>query len=401
MNVRVLPPLPSVLAAATFAERLQRLERLTQQFAQRAAAHDKSGEFTFENFAQLHAEQLLALTVPRDQGGLGFGLAEAVQVVGQVAKADPSTALTLAMQYLQLHSLNTRAHWPAAVKQQVLSSAVLEGALINALRVEPQLGSPSRGGLPNSIATRTEQGWLLTGSKQYCTGSHGLTWFSVFARTDDPSPLLGSWLVHKDTPGIRIIEDWDQLGMRATASHLIEFDQVLIPLERVSRLRPASDPDSRSDLDSNGLLWMNSLLGALYNGIAQAARDWLVQWLHERQPSGLGASLATLPRFAQLVGQIDSLLLSNRSLLNSAVTGQLAEHEFSQLKYLTTDNAIRAVSLALEGSGNPGLAKSNPLERHYRNVLCGRVHTPQNDAVLLSSGQTALLLSVPNKDLPA
>jgi len=52
-----------------------------------------------------------------------------------------------------------------------------------------------------------------------------------------------------------------------------------------------------------------------------------------------------------------------------------------------TSNAIRAVELAIEATGNPGLSRNNPLQRHYRNVVCGRVHTPQNDVVLQGVGK--------------
>jgi alkylation response protein AidB-like acyl-CoA dehydrogenase len=55
-----------------------------------------------------------------------------------------------------------------------------------------------------------------------------------------------------------------------------------------------------------------------------------------------------------------------------------------------TKNALDAVSKALELAGNPGLAQANPLERHYRDVLCARVHSPQNDSIFGSGGRLAL-----------
>ena len=60
------------------------------------------------------------------------------------------------------------------------------------------------------------------------------------------------------------------------------------------------------------------------------------------------------------------------------------------LKYSVTANAIRAVEIALQLSGNHGLSRQNPLERHHRDVLCARIHTPQNDAILVASGKAAL-----------
>ncbi|RMS66245.1 Acyl-CoA dehydrogenase protein [Pseudomonas syringae pv. aceris] len=365
----------------------KRLAELTAALAETAEQYDISAQFPHANFQLLHAHGLLGLTVPTELGGGGADLPRAQQVISAVARGEPSTALILVMQYLQHSRLQENRNWPSHLRVQVAEQAVREGALINALRVEPDLGTPARGGLPGTIARRTAQGWRISGSKIYSTGSHGLTWFAVWARSDDDDPLVGSWLVHKDTPGITVIEDWDHLGMRASSSHEVRFDNVLVPLDHAVSVSPWSAP--QSELDGSGLLWMSVLLSSVYDGIAQSARDWLVHWLEQRTPSNLGASLSTLPRFQETVGQIDTLLFANRSLLQSAAHGHTPAQHAGQIKYLVTGNAIRAVELAIEASGNPGLSRSNPLQRHYRNVLCGRVHTPQNDAVLTGVGRAA------------
>ncbi|WP_397451993.1 acyl-CoA dehydrogenase family protein [Pseudomonas sp. NA-150] len=364
-----------------------RLARLSAILAQTAADYDESADFPHDNFRLLHEQGLTALTVPVDLGGGGADLAQAQQVISAVAKGEPSTALILVMQYLQQSRLQDNHNWPAALRRKVAEDAVLDGALINALRVEPDLGTPARGGLPATTARRTAEGWRISGSKIYSTGSYGLTWYSVWARSDDPDPLVGAWLVHKDTPGIRIVEDWDHLGMRATCSHEVIFDNALVPLEHAVSVSPWSQP--QAELDASALLWMSVLLSSVYDAIAQSARDWFVDWLEQRKPSNLGAALSTLPRFQETVGHIDTLLFANRNLLESAANGHVAPAHAAQIKYLVTGNAIRAVELAIEATGNPGLSRNNPLQRHYRNVLCGRVHTPQNDAVLTSVGKAA------------
>ncbi|KFF83178.1 MULTISPECIES: acyl-CoA dehydrogenase family protein [Pseudomonas] len=389
MTLSTLRPIPHQLHEAheSAEDFSKRLAELTAALAETAEQYDISAQFPHANFQLLHAHGLLGLTVPTALGGGGADLPRAQQVISAVARGEPSTALILVMQYLQHSRLQENRNWPNHLRVQVAEQAVREGALINALRVEPDLGTPARGGLPGTIARRTAQGWRISGSKIYSTGSHGLTWFAVWARSDDDDPLVGSWLVHKDTPGITIIEDWDHLGMRATSSHEVRFDNVLVPLDHAVSVSPWSAP--QSELDGSGLLWMAVLLSSVYDGIAQSARDWLVHWLEQRTPSNLGAALSTLPRFQETVGQIDTLLFANRSLLQSAAHGHTPAQHAGQIKYLVTGNAIRAVELAIEASGNPGLSRSNPLQRHYRNVLCGRVHTPQNDAVLASVGKAA------------
>ncbi|WP_338805560.1 acyl-CoA dehydrogenase family protein [Pseudomonas chlororaphis] len=388
-------PLPPVLHPVEVADFDALLQRIGQQLGATAHLYDESGAFPRDNFALLHQHGLLALTVPKHLGGGGASLAQARKVISAVAKGEPSTALILVMQYLQHARLQDSQSWPEALRLRVAGDAVRDGALINALRVEPDLGTPARGGLPATIARRTAAGWRISGRKIYSTGSHGLSWFSVWARSTDEDPLVGAWLVHKDTPGISIVEDWDHLGMRATCSHEVLFDNVLVPLDHAVSVSPWSAP--QPELDGEGFLWMAVLLSAVYDGIAQAARDWLVGWLETRKPSNLGAALATLPRFQETVGHIDTLLFANRSLLDAAAEGRTPASNAAQLKYLVTGNAIRAVELAIEASGNPGLSRHSPLQRHYRDVLCGRVHTPQNDAVLQGVGK-AVFAQRQNKD---
>ncbi|MBK5539549.1 acyl-CoA/acyl-ACP dehydrogenase [Pseudomonas sp. TH05] len=376
------------LDSPEFAELLQ---NLSSEFAASAAHYDRHSEFPHANLQRLHEHGLLALTVPRQLGGSEASLAQARRVISAVARGEPSTALVLVMQYLQHTRLQHNQAWPLHLRQRVAREAVESGALINALRVEPDLGTPARGGLPGTLARRVEGGWRISGRKIYSTGIPGLTWLSVWARSDDAEPQVGTWLVHRETSGISVEETWDHLGMRATGSHDVIFDEVFVPLEQAVDIQPANVPRP-SELDSNGVLWLAVLLSSIYDGVARAARDWLVTWLAERTPANLGAPLASLPRFQELIGRIDALLLNNRVLLDAAAEGRIAPGEATQIKYLVTSNAISAVELGIEAIGNPGLARGNPIERHYRDVLCSRIHTPQNDAILSAAGRAAFAL---------
>ncbi len=235
-------------------------------------------------------------------------------------------------------------------------------------------------------------GWSLTGHKIFATGVPVLTWLLVWARTEDEPPLTGNFLVPVRAPGVSIVETWDHLGMRATASHDVVFEDVSIPHDYAVDLRPEwPGPDAVQ------AGWNAVIIGSLYQGIAAAARDWLVGWLHARKPSNLGASLATLPRMQSEVGAIDSLLGSAQGLLRSAAEAvdngspdAPTAAAAGLLKQLATANAIEAVQRAVALTGNAGLSRANPLERHLRDVLCGRVHTPQEDAALLAAGRAAL-----------
>ncbi|MGJ7565799.1 acyl-CoA dehydrogenase family protein [Variovorax sp. GB1R11] len=381
------------------------LARLAAQFTATAADHDRSGAFPRENFAALQAHGLIGLVAPAEHGGGGATLATARRVIAAVARGEPATALILTMTYLQHHALTRPdSRWPPHLRERVTRDAVERGALINALRVEPALGSPARGGLPATVARRDGEGWKIDGHKLYTTGIEGLSWLSVWARTDEAVPRTGVFLVPRDAPGVRVIASWDHLGLRASGSHEVVFENVAIGLDHAVDLRAPADwaPDagSQTDIDAHATqqAWMTVLLCSLYDAVATSARDWLVGFLNQRAPGSLGAPLASLPRVQEHVGEIEALLRTNRVLIDDATAAvdsgrAQAAADSGLLKYTVTGNAVRVVELALQLSGNHGLTRSNPLERHYRDVLCSRIHTPQNDAILVAAGKRALLSS--------
>mgnify|MGYP004709996709 CR=1 FL=1 len=364
---------------------------IRQKMAESAQQIDQSGDFPHQNLAWLRQNKLLSLATAQQYGGNGASLATLQQVIAAIAGGEPSTALITCMHYLHHLRLRQPNRWPTELLRRVSESAVSEGALINSLRVEPELGSPARGGLPQTVARRTATGWVLNGHKLYTTGLEGLHWLAVWARSDDQTPLVGSWLVPKTAPGISIIHSWDHLGMRGTGSHEVILKDVTVPLNYAADVTPYTDTVAPDNEALTRFANANTaLLAAIYDSIAHSAIDWLSGWLQQRIPSGLGKPLASLPRVQEQFGQIEALLLTNRSLLDLAAREVFSQSEAGLAKATITDNAIAAVDLALQLSGNHGLTRQNPLERHYRNVLCGRVHTPQRDSAWLFAGRQRL-----------
>jgi alkylation response protein AidB-like acyl-CoA dehydrogenase len=375
--------------AALRAEALQRATEIAADLARTAAIRDLNGRLSIGDFQALADAGLLGLASPESLGGVEADLATQAGVVGRIARGDPSVALILVMHYLQHGAM---ARWPRHLAGRLLREAIDGPSLVNALRVEPQLGSPARGGLPDTIARAVPGGWRISGHKIYSTGSLVLSWYVVWARTDEPEPRVGPFLVKSGSPGVRIVETWDHLGLRASGSHDVILEDVMVPSDHAIELAPASEGSRRDDRQSAVL---STLLAALYDGIAREARSWLVNFLRTRVPSNLGAPLATLPRVQEALGRIDARLLVNAGLLDTQVrlfdSGTIPPGADSGLvKVTVTENAIGVVEEALRLSGNHGLTRANPLERHHRDVLCGRVHTPQEDSAFVAAGLRAL-----------
>jgi alkylation response protein AidB-like acyl-CoA dehydrogenase len=374
-------------------ERVDRADELSTIFALRAAEHDRDASFPLENFDLLRNGGLLNLTIPAEFGGQAASLTTVCRVIEAVGRGEPSTGLVLSMHYLGHATLARERRWEPEIYERMCRESVEGIALLAPLRVEPELGTPARGGLPATVATRCPDGWRLNGHKIYATGSPIVTYFNTWGRTAGDPPLLGRFLVRRGTPGMRVVETWDHMGMRASGSHDVLFEDAFLPEDMAVDLRPPEGWAGGQDRSTAG--WNELVLSALYHGVATAARDWFVEYLNDRVPTNLGAPLASLPRFQTAAGEIQALLYASERLIYGCagdIDAGRAEsgRQAPIVKYHTTTNAIRAIDIMLSLIGNPGLMRRHPLERHHRDILCSRIHTPQDDTILLNAGKAAL-----------
>jgi alkylation response protein AidB-like acyl-CoA dehydrogenase len=366
---------------------------VTARLAELAVPYDRSGAFPAESIHVVHEAGLLTATVAERYGGRGARVEQTARILHTLGRGDPSVALIAAM------TLNTHAReavqplWPEELYARVLKESRERPVLINHARVEPDLGSPARGGLPATVARRTPGGWSISGDKRFVTGAEGLDWFLVWATTDEPHARVGTFLVPGDTSGIEITDRWDQLGLRASGSHDVAFRDVEIPYGHVSGLGPHG-PASEQDNRAGAALHLP--LAALYLGVARAAQGFFHTFAHQRVPANLGHPVARTERFRRTAGEIEVLLAAAEQLIfdgAARVDADDSSHTPEQAlgaRVLADRHAVRAVELAVRLLGNPGLARGNPLERHFRDIQCAPVHAPQEDVSLLAIGTKAL-----------
>jgi alkylation response protein AidB-like acyl-CoA dehydrogenase len=376
---------------AEFPELLDQARSLADKFALSANHYDETGNFPFANFDQLFEAGLLKLTASGENGGLGGGLTEAQAIVAEIARGEPSTALVLAMHYSHHNAISRGGKWPKHLVDRV-SAANLEGpALINSAQVEPRVGSPSHGSLPDTVARRQGDVWRISGHKNYATGIPGLKFVSVLAVTDEPEPRLASFLVPASAKGVHMVDTWNATGMRATSSHDISLDDVEIPLQDIIDPNPASEGLKR---DEGGAGWYFLLIASVYHGVARAAGNWIIDFAASYSPGSLGQPIATAPRIQDGLGEIEYRLAINERLLRTTAEDVDAKRPVGLqpafAKHQVIENAVAVTTLALDLGGNPGLKRNHPLERHHRDALCGRAHAPQNNMIRTMGAKAAL-----------
>lgn len=378
--------LPQSTASEIRAPEIRVPEETLARIHAAARACDRDATFPAEGIRAVHEAGLLQATVAQRYGGAGAGFEGLVQIVSQIGRADPSVALIVTMTLANHLTQAERGHWPEDHYRRILAEGRRRPILLNAARVEPELGSPSRGGLPQTLARRTASGWSISGAKRFVTGSEGLTHFLVWAATDESPARVGTFIIPAETPGITIIRNWDSLGMRATSSHDVVFENVEIPAADVLDLIEAG----QAQQDNLGHALLNLGITAIYLGVAEAAAQGFARFAHDRVPANLGRPIAETERIIGIAGEIDLLVASARAFLFDAIY----HHRRDALHLMRTRLIVgrqlqQAVGLAVRSLGNPGLAADLGIERNFRDIQAVLVHAPQEDIGIAVLGRAA------------
>ncbi len=371
------------------------LAAVTAQVAATAEQYDRSAAVPTAGLAAVHRAGLLTATVAARHGGPEVGLVDAARILMAIGEGDASVALLTANSLMTHQQQAVAGHWPPSAYADLLRRSAEGPALVNAIRAEPELGAPARGGLPATAARRTADGWELSGRKAYATGGTALAYHVVWAVTADDDrdvPGVGHFIVPADTPGITWIDTWDHLGLRASNTHDVVYDRVRLPADAFVEI-PRVDGVYRDPAAAAGIASFGH--PALYIGVARAARAAFVRFARERVPTALGRPIAETERIQTVAGEIDAQLAQAETLLFGALLRAQAgdsRHlpQLSVLKVAIARSAVAAVQTAVAALGNPALSRHQPFERLLRDVLCVRVHPPQEDAALLAAGRRLL-----------
>jgi len=366
-------------------------DELAAEIANTAAHYDQTGQFPHAHFDLLRERGALKLTVPKAHGGRGLSLYETLLFQERLAKGSGSTALSLGWHLMVLGYLSHELKWRPEAFRQLCHDVVHKGDLINVLVTEREAGNLLRGARASTVARKTEHGYVITGQKAFCSSAPALNQMIVYAWVEDEQ-RAAEFLVPKSDK-VRIIESWNTMGMRSTGSHDIAFDGVTVPH---SALLSYIDVGKTSSFTVASRAY-GLQLSAVYLGIAIAARDFAMSFAHGHHSHSLGGSILDAPQVQQKLGEIELLLGAAKTLLyglverwdrHDDIKGRL-DHEVAITKVTVTQNAIRAVELAVSIVGGHALSRSLPLERYFRDVQCGPHNPPQADAVLAQLARDA------------
>jgi alkylation response protein AidB-like acyl-CoA dehydrogenase len=361
---------------------------LGTDFAKRAAEHDRDNTFVHENYEALRDAGYLRLAVPEELGGLGASIRQVCYAQAELARHCSSTALAANMHlYITLlQAFRRRGGAPDA-------EAVLRRAVDDDLVLMTSGGSDWL--WPTGEAVEVEGGYRVSGRKTFCSQAPVADVLTTSAplRHPDGSVEVLMFGVPMSSEGVRIVETWDSLGMRATASEDVELEEVFVPTERISARRAWNTLDAPL-LAAGAHIAPTS--ASVYWGVARAARDEAVRIVSKRKRGD--TPMSEIPSVQRMVGLMDHKLEVSWWALSGSleVFGEGYKCDPPTVarimhgKRSVVEEAVAVTDLAMEVVGGASFYRSVPLERLYRDARAGKFHPLTPEATLTFAGRLAL-----------
>ena len=356
----------------TLTEDQEQLRREIRDFAAREIAPnvlrwDEASEFPMEVVKQLGHMGLLGVIFPPELGGAGLGYVDYMLAIEELSAVDGSIGIIVAAH----NSLCTNHIFLAGndAQRQKYIPKLASGEWLGAWGLtEPGSGSDAAGA--RTTAVRKGDRWVLNGNKTFITNGHYADVSVVIAVTDKSQGThgLSAFIVEKGTPGFRPGKKENKLGLRASDTSELIFEDCEIPAENLLGKEGEGFVDAMRTLDGGRIS-----IAALSLGIGRGALDASVKYVKQRKQ--FGKAIAEFQgiqwKLADMATELDAarLLTLRAAVLKDA--GQRVTRESSMAKLYASEVAVRICDEAVQLHGGYGFIKDYPVEKFYRDVkLC-------------------------------
>lgn len=365
--------------------------------APRAAEHDRAATFPIENFRDMHAQGLLAICVPKEDGGLGANFQTYCLAAAELGRYCGATALSwnmhvcstlwtgaladeldLTAQERALHSTRRCMHYRRIVEDgAIYSQPFSEG------------GAAAAGVVAFGTEARpVKGGFIINGKKIFASLSGAADYYGVLCteRGEGEEASRRNTLyiaIPASAPGVSVTGDWDPLGMRATVSRTLLLKDVFVPEEEMLM------PHGVYFRAASTFPHMFLTLSPTYMGLAQAAYDFTVSYLRGEAPGTPPVRRRMFPTKQIAVAEMHVMLEQTKALWFHAIHEARANPTREQVmrayaaQYTVMENANALAAKAIRTCGGQAMLKSLPLERVYRDSRCGSLMLPWTAEICL------------------
>ena len=334
------------------------------EFAPRAMERDKTKEFPSDNLQKLGELGLMGMMVPPEYDGSGADTVSYVLALAEVAYACASTAVVMSV-HNSIVCESIMRNGTEDQKQNYLKR-LATGEIIGAFALtEPNAGSdPVR---QTTKAAFDGDSYILNGTKRFTTTGKNAGLIIVTAKTDEEARHKGisAFLVDQGSPGLTVGPLEDKMGLRASDTADLIFEDCRIPAENLLGNEGDGFLIAMTGLDGGRIG-----IAAQSLGVAQAAFDASVQYAREREQFGQAISKFQGLRWmvADMATEIEAARLMTMSAAEMKDNGENYTLQASMAKLFASEMVNRITATAVQLHGGYGFTKEYPVERYYRDA---------------------------------
>jgi alkylation response protein AidB-like acyl-CoA dehydrogenase len=348
------------------------LKKSVREFAEReilpnVMKWDECGEFPLATIKELGKLGLLGTVFPVELGGAGMGYVEYVTAIEELSRVDGSVGIIVAAHTSLCANHIFLAANEAQKKKYIPKLAT--GEYIGAWGLtEPSSGSDA--GSARMTASKTKGGWILNGTKTFCTNGHYADVLVVVAVTDRAAHThgLSAFIVEHDAKGFRPGKKENKLGLRASDTAELIFEDCFVPSENLLGHEGDGFIDAMRILDGGRIS-----IAALSLGMAEGAYEAALKYSKERKQFGKPISdfQAIQWKLADMATEIEAAKLLTLRAAAMKDAGMKTTLESSMAKLYASEVAVRCANEGVQIHGGYGFIKDYPAEKFYRDVkLC-------------------------------
>jgi alkylation response protein AidB-like acyl-CoA dehydrogenase len=342
----------------------------TEEIAPKAAEYDRTREFPWDNIKKMAELGLMGVTVPEEFGGAAMDTLAYVLVIEEISKACASTGVITAVQN-SLGCYPILAFGTDEQKKKYLP-LIASGQKIAAYALtEPNSGSDAAA--MKTVCHQDGDHWVLNGQKNWITNSTAAEIFIVYATKDVNAKHKATccFIVEKDTPGFTIGKHEETMGVRASGTCPLSFENVRIPKENILGEEGKGFNIAMATLDTGRIG-----IAAQAVGIAQAALEHAIRYSKERAQFGKPISEFQLVQemLVQMATEIEAARLLVWQAACKRDAGEKFTKEASMAKWFASEVAVRAALHSIQVHGGYGYSKEYPVERLLRDAKITQIY---------------------------
>lgn len=328
---------------------------------------DETQSFPLDVFHALGRMGVLGAVFPEELGGASYSYVDYTILVEEIARVDPSIALSVAAHVSLCANHIFLAGDPAQRERYIPKLA--SGEWIGCWSLtEPEAGSDAGG--TRTSAVRDGDGWILNGGKTFTTNAHIADVCVAMAVTDRAASSHGisAFILETGTPGFKVGKKENKLGMRCSPTGEVLFADCRLPAAQLCGKAGEGFVDSLRILDGGRIS-----IAALAVGIAQGAYEAALKYSKQRRQFGrfISEFQAIQHKLADMATEIDAARLLTLRAAWMKDNGHSVNKESAMAKLFSSEVAVRVANEALQVHGGYGFTKDYPVEKFYRDVkLC-------------------------------